>query len=204
MRSATLKKPRNGGNFRDRMCNCNTVTRDGITIAIWSGHPPRHPASVRTCSMWFPVHFRFLAHSLTTFGRWGCGERSDLSRSCGDLFFCGRAVCDCGAAGGCAICWLVSVLRNRQTPPPPRKGRKRGKSFARAICWPEPRPSSPERTYGRTSVCMFPRLRRDISPNMLALVPEPRPRAKTQYKRITFNHLCHSPGVRSKMKYLPR
>ncbi|TPC09978.1 rep protein, partial [Salmonella enterica subsp. enterica serovar Goldcoast] len=23
--------------------------------------------------MWFPVHFRFLAHSLTTFGRWGCG-----------------------------------------------------------------------------------------------------------------------------------
>ena len=64
--------------------------------------------------------------------------------------------------------------------------------------------SSPERTYGRTSVCMFPRLRRDISPNMLALVPEPRPRAKTQYKRITFNHLCHSPGVRSKMKYLPR
>ena len=22
-------------------------------------------ASVRTCSMWFPVHFRFLAHSLT-------------------------------------------------------------------------------------------------------------------------------------------
>ncbi|AXG63943.1 hypothetical protein DPQ29_26150 (plasmid) [Escherichia coli] len=40
VRSATLKKPRNGGNFRDRMCNCNTVTRDAITIAIWSGlHP---------------------------------------------------------------------------------------------------------------------------------------------------------------------
>ena len=30
------KKPRNGGSFRDRMCNCNTVTRDAITIAIWS------------------------------------------------------------------------------------------------------------------------------------------------------------------------
>ncbi|HAJ6425479.1 TPA: rep protein, partial [Escherichia coli] len=29
--------------------------------------------------MWFPVHFRFLAHSLTTFGRWGCGERWDHS-----------------------------------------------------------------------------------------------------------------------------
>ncbi len=40
VRSAMLKKPRNGGNFRDRMCNCNTVTRDAITIAIWSGlHP---------------------------------------------------------------------------------------------------------------------------------------------------------------------
>ncbi|EDU2934260.1 TPA_asm: hypothetical protein G0H84_26255 [Salmonella enterica] len=40
VRSATLKKPRNGGNFRDRMCNCNTVTRDAITIAIWSGLRP--------------------------------------------------------------------------------------------------------------------------------------------------------------------
>ncbi len=31
---------------QDRMCNCNTVTRDAITIAIWSGHPPRHPCAV--------------------------------------------------------------------------------------------------------------------------------------------------------------
>ncbi len=37
------KKPRNGGNFRDRMCNCNTVTRDAITIAIWSGLRPDTP-----------------------------------------------------------------------------------------------------------------------------------------------------------------
>ena len=34
--------------------------------------------------MWFPVHFRFLAHSLTTFGRWGCGERCHLSYVVGD------------------------------------------------------------------------------------------------------------------------
>ena len=27
--------------------------------------PLKRPASVRTCSMWFPVLFRFLAHSLT-------------------------------------------------------------------------------------------------------------------------------------------
>ncbi|WP_157914871.1 replication protein [Escherichia coli] len=29
---------------------------------------------MRKCSAWLPVIFRFLAHSLTTFGRWGCGE----------------------------------------------------------------------------------------------------------------------------------
>ncbi|MDK6399396.1 hypothetical protein QP194_24320, partial [Escherichia coli] len=29
---------------------------------------PRHPASVRTCSMWFPVLFRFLVDSLATLG----------------------------------------------------------------------------------------------------------------------------------------
>ncbi|EBW0719287.1 hypothetical protein AR820_25925 [Salmonella enterica subsp. enterica serovar Typhimurium var. 5-] len=28
---------------RDRMCNCNTVTRDAITIAIWSGVHPDTP-----------------------------------------------------------------------------------------------------------------------------------------------------------------
>ena len=37
------QKTRNGGNFRDRMCNCNTVTRDAITIAIWSGLHPDTP-----------------------------------------------------------------------------------------------------------------------------------------------------------------
>ncbi|MEV9703423.1 hypothetical protein AB9C48_23315, partial [Escherichia coli] len=36
---------------------------------------------------WFPVHFRFLAHSLTTFGRWGCGERWDHSHMMQILFF---------------------------------------------------------------------------------------------------------------------
>ncbi len=36
------------------------------------------------CSTWLPVLFRFLAHSLTTFGRWGCGERVHLSHVVGD------------------------------------------------------------------------------------------------------------------------
>ncbi|TYL72311.1 hypothetical protein FYM08_10210, partial [Salmonella enterica subsp. enterica serovar Typhimurium] len=42
-RSTSLKIPRNGWNLRDRMCNCNTVTRDAITIAIWSGLRPDTP-----------------------------------------------------------------------------------------------------------------------------------------------------------------
>ncbi|MDI1005119.1 hypothetical protein NEL79_25150, partial [Escherichia coli] len=29
--------------------------------------------------LWLSILFRFLAHSLTTFGRWGCGERNHLS-----------------------------------------------------------------------------------------------------------------------------
>ncbi|MDE7850131.1 hypothetical protein NW780_25195, partial [Escherichia coli] len=33
-------------------------------IAVRS--PLKRPASVRTCSLWFPVLFRVLAHSLTT------------------------------------------------------------------------------------------------------------------------------------------
>ena len=45
---------------------------------------PRHPAPVRTCSIKLQVLFRFLAHSLTTFGRWGCGERYHLSHVVGD------------------------------------------------------------------------------------------------------------------------
>ncbi|MCV5178463.1 hypothetical protein OFC21_23645, partial [Escherichia coli] len=44
--------------------------------------PRRVSASIRV-----PVHFRFLAHSLTTFGRWGCGERSDLSLDPVGIFF---------------------------------------------------------------------------------------------------------------------
>ncbi|MFQ2961365.1 hypothetical protein, partial [Legionella pneumophila] len=34
-----LKRPKN----RDRMCKCNTVTRDDIPFAIWSGLRPDTP-----------------------------------------------------------------------------------------------------------------------------------------------------------------
>ncbi|EFC6933441.1 hypothetical protein GW737_27050 [Escherichia coli] len=36
-------------------------------------------APVRKENMHVLALFRFLAHSLTTFGRWGCGERNQLS-----------------------------------------------------------------------------------------------------------------------------
>ncbi|HFJ2074863.1 TPA: hypothetical protein ACGTPU_004416 [Salmonella enterica] len=39
----------------------------------------KNAAPVRKKNMPVPALFRFLAHSLTTFGRWGCGERILLS-----------------------------------------------------------------------------------------------------------------------------
>jgi hypothetical protein len=39
----------------------------------------KNAAPERKENMPVPALFRFLAHSLTTFGRWGCGERILLS-----------------------------------------------------------------------------------------------------------------------------
>ncbi len=66
------------------MCNCNTVTRDAITIAPWSGlRPDTLHQSVRA-----QCGFRFSSASSPTrsltFGRWGCGERCQLSHVAGD------------------------------------------------------------------------------------------------------------------------
>ena len=75
-----LKRLRN----RDRMCKCNTVTRDDIPFAIWSGlHPDTPHQCVRA-----QCGFRFSSASSPTrsltFGRWGCGERCHLSHVVGD------------------------------------------------------------------------------------------------------------------------
>ena len=74
-RPFTVKLRRN----RDRMCKCNTVTRDDIPFAIWSGlHPDTPHQCVRA-----QCGFRFSSASSPTrsltFGRWGCGERCHLS-----------------------------------------------------------------------------------------------------------------------------
>ncbi|WP_252859124.1 hypothetical protein, partial [Shigella sonnei] len=58
-----LKSLRN----RDRMWECRTAhAHSDIHHLVRAS--PRHPASVRKCSMWLPVLFRFLVDSLATLG----------------------------------------------------------------------------------------------------------------------------------------
>ena len=76
-----LKRLRN----QDRMCKCNTVTRDDIPFAIWSELRPDTPYQcVRAqCGFLFFSSASSPTRSLT-FGRWGCGERCHLSHAVGD------------------------------------------------------------------------------------------------------------------------
>ena len=68
---------------RDRMCKCNTVTRDDIPFAIWSGLRPDTPYQCVRAQCGFRF-FRFAPTRSLTFGRWGCGERCHLSHVVGD------------------------------------------------------------------------------------------------------------------------
>ena len=58
-----LKRLRN----RDRMCNRITAHARRYDYHLVRASP-RHPASVRKCSMWLPVLFRFLVDLLATLG----------------------------------------------------------------------------------------------------------------------------------------
>ncbi|MDL7552710.1 hypothetical protein QS634_26535, partial [Escherichia coli] len=51
----------------DRMCNRITAHARRYDYHLVRASP-RHPASVRKCSMWLPVLFRFLVDSLATLG----------------------------------------------------------------------------------------------------------------------------------------
>ncbi len=106
---------------------------------------------MRTCSMWFPVHFRFLAHSLTTFGRWGCGERWDHSHMMQILFFLLWSYQLLRCSWDRAICWMVEGRRERQQLTPPSEGTG---SLPLSICRTEPRPSITGRVGGRTRACV--------------------------------------------------
>nr|AYU70358.1 hypothetical protein D0362_00155 [Escherichia coli] len=75
-----LKRLRN----RDRMCKCNTVTRDDIPFAIWSGLRPDTPHQCVRAQCGFRFSSASSPTRSLTFGRWGCGERCHLSHVVGD------------------------------------------------------------------------------------------------------------------------
>ena len=101
--------------------------------------------------------FRFLAHSLTPFGRWGCGERSDHSRCDADpfFFFAQEASSVCGAQGSCYMPdgeGLEGFGDN--SPPPNLMGVTGGNMSPISTCRTEPGPSVIGTRQGQT-----PRLR---------------------------------------------
>ena len=78
--------------------------------------------------MWFPVLFRFLAHSLTTFGRWGCGERCHLSHVIGD-----SAVVLSGMSRQIALQTLSEALRRTKRVLNARQGMEGAKNAYRGF-----------------------------------------------------------------------
>ncbi|MCQ5529005.1 rep protein, partial [Escherichia coli] len=66
------------------MCKCNTVTRDDIPFAIWSGLRPDTPYQCVRAQCGFQFSSASSPTRSLTFGRWGCGERCHLSHVVGD------------------------------------------------------------------------------------------------------------------------
>ncbi|MHD0423010.1 rep protein, partial [Escherichia coli] len=66
------------------MCKCNTVTRDDIPFAIWSGLRPDTPYQCVRAQCGFQFSYASSPTRSLTFGRWGCGERCHLSHVVGD------------------------------------------------------------------------------------------------------------------------
>ena len=66
------------------MCKCNTVTRDDIPFAIWSGLRPDTPHQCVRAQCGFRFSSASSPTRSLTFGRWGCGERCHLSHVVGD------------------------------------------------------------------------------------------------------------------------
>ncbi len=87
----TLSLPKNSSALlvirtcrQDRMCKCNTVTRDDIPFAIWSGLRPDTPHQCVRAQCGFRFSSASSPTRSLTFGRWGCGERCHLSHVVGD------------------------------------------------------------------------------------------------------------------------
>ena len=75
-----LKRLRN----QDRMCKCNTVTRNDIPFAIWSELRPDTPYQCVRAQCGFLFSSASSPTRSLTFGRWGCGERCHPSHAVGD------------------------------------------------------------------------------------------------------------------------
>ena len=74
-----LKRLRN----QDRMCKCNTVTRDDIPFPSGQSFAPTPRISAYVLNVVSCSSASSPTRSLT-FGRWGCGERCHLSHAVGD------------------------------------------------------------------------------------------------------------------------
>jgi len=122
-----LKRLRN----RDRMWECRTAhTHSDIPHLVRAS--PRHPASVRKCSMWLPVLFRFLVDSLATLGHRlaASGMITRMLSGSSVFFFCSGVVCSCSGRGTGRYAGWWAFGGNRQTPPPPREECTGGERYA--------------------------------------------------------------------------
>ncbi|MDL9169456.1 hypothetical protein QS968_24950 [Escherichia coli] len=63
-----MKTTKSGKNHGWRGLQRSKPVYTPLSLRDWVRASPRHPASVRKCSMWLPVLFRFLVDSLATLG----------------------------------------------------------------------------------------------------------------------------------------
>lgn len=157
------------------MCKCNTVTRDDIPFAIWSGlHPDTPHQCVRA-----QCGFRFSSASSPTrsltFGRWGCGERCHLSHVIGD-----SAVVLSGMSRQIALQTLSEALRRTKRVLNARQGMEGAKNAYRG----------------------FQEVRRADTPNQAFRSPEPRQPLQSPFARhwqlfswlVVVDRRCYSDG----------
>ena len=119
-----LKRLRN----QDRMCKCNTVTRDDIPFAIWSELRPDTPYQCVRAQCGFLFSSASSPTRSLTFGRWGCGERCHLSHAVGD-----SAVVLSGMSRQIALQTRSEALRRTRRGLNARQGMEGAKNAYRAF-----------------------------------------------------------------------
>ena len=110
------------------MCKCNTVTRDDIPFAIWSGLRPDTPHQCVRAQCGFRFSSASSPTRSLTFGRWGCGERCHLSHVVGD-----SAVVLSGISRQIALQTRSEALRRTKRGLNARQGMEGAKNAYRAF-----------------------------------------------------------------------